>query len=181
MPRRKVYSNQMCFGFGEAGKGQFQPSASWHGNYNSLCMKGKDLVFIVEDNVVQQKMLKAHFEEVLNNYSVRTFSSPIDLIKNLKDKPFAVVLDHFFDPGTKTGLHYLRELKKRYSSIPIIYHTILDDDAVRAEVMALGASEYIIKDTTSLVRLRTTLDTIHNKIIHKKEFFSRWCVEFFGA
>ncbi len=160
----------MCFGFGEAGKGQFQPSASWHGNYNSLCMKGKDLVFIVEDNVVQQKMLKAHFEEVLNNYSVRTFSSPIDLIKNLKDKPFAVVLDHFFDPGTKTGLHYLRELKKRYSSIPIIYHTILDDDAVRAEVMALGASEYIIKDTTSLVRLRTTLDTIHNKIIHKRIF-----------
>lgn len=91
------------------------------------------------------------------------------------------MLDHFFDPGTKTGLHYLRELKKRYSSIPIIYHTTLDDDAIRAEVMALGASEYIIKDTTSLVRLRTTLDTIHNKIIYKKEFFKRWYVEFFGA
>lgn len=147
----------------------------------STRMKVKNLVFIVEDNPVQQKMLKAHFEEVLNNYSVRTFSSPIDLIKNLKDKPFAVVLDHFFYPGAETGLHYLRELRKRYSSIPIIYHTTLDDDAIRAEVMALGASEYIIKDTTSLVRLRTTLDVIHNKILFKKDFWKRWFLEFFGA
>lgn len=131
----------------------------------------KDLVFIVEDNLVQQKMLQAHFEEALDNYSVRTFISPVDLVKHLKEKPFAVVLDHFFEPGAKTGMHYLKKMRKRYPSIPVIYHTTLDDNSTRAEVMALGAEQYIIKDSTSLVRLRTTLDIIHNKILKKKSYW----------
>ncbi len=140
----------------------------------------KNLVFIVEDNLVQQKMLQAHFEEVLDNYSVRTFLSPVDLIKHLKEKPFAVVLDHFFEPGAKTGLHYLRELRRLHSTIPIIYHTTLDDNVVREEVMSLGAEQYIIKDTTSLVRLRTVLDIIHNRIFKKKNYWKTYFFEAFN-
>ncbi len=139
----------------------------------------KNLVFIVEDNLVQQKMLQAHFEEVLENYSVRTFLSPVDLILHLKEKPFAVVLDHFFEPGGKTGLHYLTELRKHYSSIPVIYHTTLDDSAVRDLVMSLGAEQYIIKDTTSLVRLRTALDSIHNRILKKKNYWKNLYYDYF--
>jgi CheY-like chemotaxis protein len=139
----------------------------------------KDLVFIVEDNLVQQKMLQAHFEEVLGNYSVKTFLTPVDLVKALKLKPFAVVLDHFFLPGGETGLHYLKEVKKQYPLVPVIYHTTLDDNAVREEVMALGAEQYILKDTTSLVRLRTALDTIHDKILKKKSFWQTWFLDYF--
>jgi len=123
----------------------------------------KNLVFIVEDNPVYQKMLQVHFEEVLANYSVRTFSNPEDLLKHMSEKPFAVVLDHFFDTTKHTGLHYLKELRRNYSSIPIIYHTTLNEPAVRNEVLKLGAEEYIIKDSASLVRLRTALDVIHDK------------------
>jgi len=123
----------------------------------------KNLVFIVEDNLVHQKMLQVHFEEVLNNYSVKTFSNPEDLLRNMTEKPFAVVLDHFFENLPHTGLHYLKELRKNYSSIPVIYHTTLNDKAVRTEALDLGAEEYIIKDSASLVRLRTALDLIHEK------------------
>lgn len=129
------------------------------------------LVFIVEDDLVQQKMLQHHFEELLGNYVVKTFTDPKDMFAHLKDKPFAIVLDHFFsNKSDKTGLDYLKELKKSHASIPVIYYTTLNDDAVRAKVMALGAEEYIIKDSASLVRLRTALDSVSTK---KSSLFSR--------
>jgi DNA-binding NarL/FixJ family response regulator len=131
----------------------------------------KNLVFIVEDNPIQQKMLQVHFEEMLGNYEVRTFLDPDDMFQHLNEKPFAIVLDHFFiDKKDKNGLDYLKEVKKKYKALPIIYYTSLDDDKVRQEVMQLGAEEYIIKNSASLVRLRTALDTLHAR---KKGFFSK--------
>lgn len=133
----------------------------------------KKLVFIIEDDLVQQKALQIHFEEILANYTARTFSNPADMLRHLKEKPFAVVLDHFFsDEDGKTGLDYLRIMRKNYSSIPVIYYTTLDDDAVRSEVMSLGAEQYILKDSASLVRLRAALDQLHEKE-SKKGFLKR--------
>jgi CheY-like chemotaxis protein len=131
------------------------------------------LVFIVEDNLVQQKMLQAHFEEMLGNYTVRAFSNPNEMFAHLSKRPFAVVLDHFLMEKTdKTGLDYLKDIKKSFPSIPVIYFTGLDDDTVRNEVMALGAEEYIIKDSASLVRLRTALDSLKEK--KSKKGFIQW-------
>jgi len=131
----------------------------------------KKLVFIIEDDLAQQKMLQVHFEESLGSYEVRSFSDPELMIPHLAEKPFAVVLDHFFHDQTKTGLDYLALIKKKYPSIPIIYHTTLNDDTIRDQVMKSGAVQYIIKDMASLVRLRTALDTIH-EMENKKGFFA---------
>lgn len=130
----------------------------------------KKLVFIVEDNLLQQKMLQVHLEEILGNYEVRTFNDPQDLIKRLNEKPHAVVLDHFYENSQKTGLDYLAELRKTHKKVPVIYHTTLDDDDVRKQVMELHAEQYIIKDSASLVRLRTTLDLLQKK----KKTLSIW-------
>ena len=132
----------------------------------------KNLIFIVEDDLVQQKMLQMHFEAMLNNYQVKTFTNPDDLLSHLNEKPYAIVLDHFFDKAANTGLHYLKTLKKNHSAIPVIYYTTLNDDKVRAEVMKLGAEDYIVKDSASLVRLRTTLDLLHEKK-SKKGFWTK--------
>lgn len=136
----------------------------------------KKLVFIIEDDLVQQKMLQVHFEKMLGNYTARTFSNPEDMLQHLKEKPFAVVLDHFFsDEEGKTGLDYLRIMRKNHSGIPVIYYTTLEDESVRAEVMSLGAEQYILKDSASLVRLRAALDSLHEKESKKgfiKKLFS---------
>ena len=102
---------------------------------------------------------------------------------HLKEKPFAIVLDHYFaDKPDVTGLNYLRDLRKNHASIPVIYHTTLEDEAVRAEVMTLGAVEYIHKDSASMVRLRVALDSIHAKHYEKKKGFvlSELILKFFG-
>jgi DNA-binding response OmpR family regulator len=122
----------------------------------------KKLVFIVEDNPVQQKILKVHFEETLGDYEVRTFLNPDEMFEHLKERPFAVVLDHFFnDKKDKNGLDYLRQLRKKYKSIPVIYYTSLDDEKIKAEVLESGAEEFIVKNSASLVRLRTALDNLN--------------------
>jgi DNA-binding response OmpR family regulator len=133
----------------------------------------KKLVFIVEDNLVQQKILKVHFEEMLGDYMVQTFTDPEQMFEHMKEKPFAVVLDHFFqNKQNKTGLDYLKLMRKNFSSVPIIYYTSLDDANIREEVLTLGAEDYILKNSASLVRLRTALDVLHEKS-EKKGFFKR--------
>lgn len=135
----------------------------------------KNLVFIVEDNLTQQKMLQLHFEKILGEYEVRAFSHPDQMLEHLDEKPFAVVLDHFYD-DSKTGLDYLKIIRKKYSKLPVIYHTSLQDEAVKKQVKALGVEDFIVKDSASLVRLRTALDLLHEKNAKKgffKKLFSR--------
>lgn len=132
----------------------------------------KKLVFVVEDNPVQQKQLQVHFEETLGEFAVRIFPNPDALMGSLGEKPYAVVLDHFFEGQKKTGLDYLGELRQQHKHLPVIYHTTLDDEKIRQQVMGLGAEAYIIKDSASFVRLRTALDVIREKE-SKRGFFSK--------
>jgi len=131
----------------------------------------KNLVFIVEDNPTQQKMLQVHFEQILGDYEVKTFNHPDQLIEHLREKPFAIVLDHYFD-GPKTGLDYLEIIRKTHPKLPIIYHTSTQDESVKNRVKALGVEHYIVKDSASWVRLRTALDILHEKS-SRKGFFKR--------
>lgn len=64
----------------------------------------KKLVFVVEDNPVQQKQLQVHFEEILGDHDVKTFTTPDALMENLKERPHAVVFDHFFEGQKKPVL-----------------------------------------------------------------------------
>jgi CheY-like chemotaxis protein len=133
----------------------------------------KNIVYIVEDNLVQQKMLQVHFEQMLGNYTVRTFANPDDMFAHLNEKPFAIVLDHFFsDKRNVTGLDYLRDLKENHPNIPVIYYTSANDESIRKEVESIGVEQFIHKDSASLVRLRTALDVIHEKA-NKKGFFKK--------
>jgi CheY-like chemotaxis protein len=137
----------------------------------------KKLVYIVEDNPVKQKILQVHFEQMLGNYTVRVFTNTEDMFATINEKPFAIVLDHFFsNKKNLTGLDYLRDLKINHPKIPIIYYTSASDDDIRASVVKLGVEQYIVKDSASLVRLRTALDVLHEKSEKKgflKTLFSR--------
>lgn len=135
-----------------------------------------DLVFIAENNIVQQKLLKVHFEEMPGNYVVRVFNHPGTLLAHLNEKPFVVILDHFFgDEMSKTGLEYLRVIKIRFPSTAVIYYTSEEDEDLHDTVMALGAEQYIIKNNASLVRLRTTLDALHDETARRRAgFFQRF-------
>jgi DNA-binding NarL/FixJ family response regulator len=134
--------------------------------------KETKLVFVVEDNPVQQKQLQVHFEQTLGDYAVKIFPTPEALMNSLEEKPYAVVLDHFYEGHKKTGVEYLADILQKYKRLHVIYHTTLDDEKIRKQVMDLGAEMYILKDSASLVRLRTALDNIQEKE-GKRGFFSK--------
>ena len=139
----------------------------------------KNLVFIVEDDSLQQKFLRHHFEEALGSYTVKTYINPDEVIADLPEKPFAIVLDHLFLDRKETGLHYLKIIKKQSPDTPVIYHTTSVDSEIRAQAINGGVMEFIVKDETSLVRLRMVLDAIHKKNIVKPGFFEK-LLKFFG-
>lgn len=121
----------------------------------------KKLVFVVEDDRVQQKLLHLHFEAMSGGYEVLLFTNPEVMMAELGRRPFVVLLDHFFDSlPERTGLDYLRDMRRRFPRLPIIYFTNSTDPDVHREAMKLGANYFIGKDPASLVRLRTALDTI---------------------
>lgn len=121
------------------------------------------MVFIVEDDPVQQKMLKKHFQDMVGNYSVQTFFNPDELLAHLNEKPYAIILDHYFgNDNPKTGLDYLKLIKKKFSSIPVIYYTASDDSTLPDKVLKMGAFQFIYKDVSSFVKLRTALDKIES-------------------
>lgn len=132
----------------------------------------KKIVFVVEDNPHEQKVLRVHFEEILGAYQVRTFTSPDEMMLHIGEKPYAIVLDHFFEGQTKTGLDYVTELRKKHKQVPIIYHTSLDDEKLKKQVLALGAEAYIVKNSASMVYLRTALDNVAQKL-GKRGIFKR--------
>lgn len=110
---------------------------------------------------------------MLGDYAVKVFPDPEEMFIHIKEKPFAIVLDHFFgEKFKKTGLDYLKEIRKRYSSQPVVYYTALEDEAVRAQVIKLGVEDYIVKNSASLVKLRTALDLLNEKK-SKKGLFKR--------
>lgn len=122
------------------------------------------LVFIVEDDIIQQKMLSKYFETLVGSFKVRTYSNPEEMMAHLNEKPFVVVLDHYFgNISTKTGLDYLSVLRKDHTQIPVIYYTSIEDHTIREKVMSLGAVSYIYKDSASFVRLRTAIDELERK------------------
>lgn len=122
------------------------------------------LVFIVEDDIIQQKMLSKYFETLVGSFKVRTYSNPEEMMAHLNEKPFVVVLDHYFgNNSTKTGLDYLTVLRKDHTQIPVIYYTSIEDHTIREKVMSLGAVSYIYKDSASFVRLRTAIDELERK------------------
>ncbi|MEP2669381.1 MAG: response regulator [Cyclobacteriaceae bacterium] len=128
------------------------------------------LVFIVEDDEIQQKMLTRHFQNMVGDFSVRTFSDPEDMMAHLNEKPFAVVLDHYYgNASAKTGLDYLTTLRKKHSRIPVIYYTASEDRTLKDKVLKIGAVQYIYKDDASFVRLRTAIDELERKRIEREK------------
>ena len=128
-------------------------------------------VFIVEDDPIQQKMLEHHFENMVGSFVVKTFSRPEEIMMHIHERPFAIVLDHYFGHANeKTGLDYLK-LIKRKSSIPVIYYTASEDTELKEQALKMGAAQYICKDEASFVRLRTALDQLANR--KGKGFFKR--------
>lgn len=133
----------------------------------------KKLIYVVDDDPVYLKMMEGHFKQ-MSEYEPRIFKTGDEAIKALSETiPFAILLDHqFVNEPDKTGLDYLKEIRKISSKVPVIYITGTKNQEIQGAAAKLKVNGYIIKDGASLVHLRVTLDQITEQS-KKKGVFGR--------
>jgi CheY-like chemotaxis protein len=131
----------------------------------------KKLVYVVDDDPVYLKMMEGHFK-LMSEFEPTIFKTGPDAIKALSGiVPFAILLDHqFMNDPQKTGLDYLKEIRKVNSKVPVIYITSSQDKEIQAKAARLKVSGYIYKDGASLVHLRVILDKIADQAKSKGVF-----------
>ncbi len=118
-------------------------------------MKRQKTIIVVDDNKgvlsAVKLLLKDKFDKIL------TLPSPVTLMTTLKEeKPDVVLLDMNFGNGLNTGnegLFWLHEIKKTYSSIPVVLFTAYGDIDLAVRGIKEGADDFIVKpwDNTRLV------------------------------
>src|SRR5258706_8759096 len=114
------------------------------------------LICVIDDDLAHRKTLE--FTLSSQNYEVLPFSGGADFLKHtFSTPPFAIILDHHLSEE-KTGLQYLKDIRKKIPGIPVVYMTSETSTELIKEIKAAKVSGYIAKDPASLVRLRTMLD-----------------------
>lgn len=101
-----------------------------------------DLIAIVEDDAAMlksmERLLRAH------DYATSGFTNAEEFLESgIADRAFGAVLDVHL-PGM-SGIELLRHLSAAGSKLPVVIITAFDDDATRAEALALGCVEYLEK------------------------------------
>jgi response regulator of citrate/malate metabolism len=123
----------------------------------------KKLVFIIDDDPVYLKFMKGHFNQ-MDEFETQVFQTGTDALAILPNtNPYLIILDHLFINDPKTGLEYLKEIRKVNSKVPVIYITATNDEEVRSKASRLKVNHYILKDDGFLVHLRTALDHLKNQ------------------
>lgn len=131
----------------------------------------KKLIYLVDDDPIYLKMMEGHFK-LMSEFEPRVFKSGPEAIKALSETvPFAILLDHqFLNDPQKTGLDYLKEIRKLNSKVPVIYITSSQNQEIQEKAAKLKANGYIFKDGASLVHLRVVLDKISEQSKRKGVF-----------
>lgn len=134
----------------------------------------KKLIYVVDDDPIYLKMMESHFKQMAE-YESKVFKSGAEAIKALSETvPFAILLDHqFLNDPQKTGLDYLKEIRKLNPKVPVIYITASEDKEIQTKANKLKVNGYIYKDGASLVHLRVAFDKIVDSSKDKGGVFSK--------
>lgn len=131
----------------------------------------KKLVYVIDDDEVMLHFLETHFE-LLGGFEVKMFRKAAEAMEVLGKRPDLIILDHDLNEPDKTGLDYLRIIKRKNKDSMVVYLSGIDDPTIAEKARVLGASEFIAKNDATLVRLRVILDWISGQPI-RSGFFNR--------
>jgi DNA-binding NtrC family response regulator len=111
-----------------------------------MSSSGRPKIFIVEDNFVFSYVLENVLKEQ-ENYKITTFASGEECIELLDNNPDVIVLDYNLDKKLN-GLDTFKIIKSKMPETPVIVLSGQDDVQVAADLMKMGAFDYIEKRNT---------------------------------
>ena len=127
------------------------------------------LIFVVEDNVLFNKMVCEHLKK--NNYTnLKSFVSGNECINAVMkgEHPDIVIQDYFLDDIN--GVDVLKAVKKQSRKSEFIFLTANEDIEVAIDSMKYGALDYIIKEKGDVLnRLVDKLNKVTKLILIKRK------------
>jgi two-component system, OmpR family, response regulator len=117
-------------------------------------------VFLVDDDALFLKALEIEFTQK-GEFTIKTFATGEDCIKNLSQNPDLIILDYYLDgieQGAINGMETLDEIKNFNPKIPVIMLSSQDKIDVAIDCMHHGAIDYVVKSETAFMRLQSIID-----------------------
>lgn len=122
-----------------------------------------DYIFLVDDEPIQNEMLKDFLSERLEDFKFKTFESGELALKEMNQNPHIVVLDYHLNshlPDQQNGVEILKAIKERHPQVQVIMLSGQDKIEVAVESMKYGASDYVIKGETAFSRMENVINRI---------------------
>ena len=132
------------------------------------------LIFLVDDDPIFLKVLETQFKEQ-TDYSIQTFSTGEECLKNLSLKPNIIFLDYYLSPAnvkTLNGLQILDKIKDADPNIQVVMLSSQDRIEVAVNCMKHDAFDYIIKSEATFMRAKKAITVLfYQKELEKELVF----------
>lgn len=132
-----------------------------------MAISDKRFVFLVDDEPIQNEMLKDFLSERYT-YDIRVFESGEEALANMHLNPEIVVLDFHLNAhleNAKNGVDVLKEIKDKFPETQVIMLSGQDKIDVAVDTMKYGAFDYIVKGESAFSRIENVINNASE--IHK--------------
>ena len=127
----------------------------------------KRYIFLVDDEPIQNEMLKDYLSERFL-YEIKTYDNGEEALKNMHLNPEIVVLDYHLsahNASAKNGVDILQAIKSRNPATQVVMLSGQDKIEVAIDSMKYGAYDYVIKGETAFSRMENVLNNVSE--LHK--------------
>jgi two-component system OmpR family response regulator len=127
-------------------------------------------LFLVDDDAIYLKLLEIEFMQY--DFTIESFLTGEDCIKNMSHKPDIIILDFHLDSVNRSalsGISTLDKIKEFNINIPVVMLSAEDRVDVAVNCISHKAFDYVVKSETAFLRLERILCTIFPGLDTKKE------------
>lgn len=125
-----------------------------------MALSDKRYVFLVDDEPIQNEMLKDFLSERYT-YEIKIFESGEEAMANMHLHPEIIVLDYHLNAHlneAKNGVEILKDIKDQYPETQVIMLSGQDKIDVAIDTMKYGAFDYIVKGESAFSRIENVIN-----------------------
>lgn len=125
-----------------------------------MALSDKRYVFLVDDEPIQNEMLKDFLSERYT-YEIKIFESGEEAMANMHLHPEIIVLDYHLNAHlneAKNGVEILKDIKDQYPQTQVIMLSGQDKIDVAIDTMKYGAFDYIVKGESAFSRIENVIN-----------------------
>lgn len=131
-------------------------------------MADKRFLFIVDDEPIQNEMLKDYLNERYL-YDIKIFDNGEAALAQMEEfKPEIMILDYHLNNNVtdaKNGLDILKMMKDKYPDTQVIMLSGQDKMDVAVNTMKYGAYDYVVKGESAFSRMENSINNLSE--LHK--------------